>query len=300
MDALAPDMDALAQQAIEARGERWAKLERSTEHVPEPEPEPEPDEPDPSAIRQQKPGHVGNLTAEQRSALDELRLLAAPELASPEGRALSALLRGDDYLLARYLRGTAFVVGHAHRVLQKMLAWRKEQRLFLSDPKRIAVWQRLSPFFPAGYHRHTVNGEIVELWRIGQIWPAEIVSNFSQEEVELAWFFHTESSLQQQQRLAQELGWAAGTAALVLVMDLQGMGKRHIAPRGLSLIAGLFATTQKVYVENISRILVINAPKLFEVAFSVIRPALHPNTVAKISVHAGACTINRPLITMHD
>ena len=40
---------------------------------------------------------------------------------------------------------------------------------------------------------------------------------------------------------------------MTLVMDLQGMGKRHLAPRGLSLIAGLFATAQKVYVENISR-----------------------------------------------
>jgi hypothetical protein len=123
-------------------------------------PEPEPERP---------VGHVGQLSAEQGAALAELRRLAAPELASDEGRSLVALLRGEDYLLTRYLRGTAFVPAHAHRVLQKMLAWRKEQGLFAEDPARIAVWDRLSPLFPCGYHKHTSGGEVVELWRVGQI-----------------------------------------------------------------------------------------------------------------------------------
>ena len=32
-------------------------------------------------------------------------------------------------------------------------------------------------------------------------------------------------------------GWEAGTAGLTLVMDLQGMGKRHLAPRVLKLVS---------------------------------------------------------------
>ena len=236
-------------------------------------------EPEPECLA----GHVGNLSAEQSAAMEELRALAAQELASEEGRALVALLRGEDYLLARYLRGTAFVPAHAHRVLQKMLAWRKAQGRFLDDPERIAIWNRLSPLFTAGYHKHTSAGEVVELWRIGQIWPAEIVMNYPDGEAEQAFFFHTETSLQRQCALGERLG-TAGTAASVLVLDLQGMGKRHLAPRGLALIAGLFATAQKVYVENVSKIYVVNTPKFFEVAFAVIRPVLDKRTVAKITV----------------
>ena len=37
-------------------------------------------------------------------------------------------------------------------------------------------------------------------------------------------------------------------------MDLQGMGKRHLAPRVLSLVSGLFGVGQKMYVENMNRI----------------------------------------------
>jgi hypothetical protein len=112
--------------------------------------------------------------------------------------------------------------------------------------------------------------------------------NFTEEEAGLAFFFHTETSLQRQRDLGESLGWAEGTAASVLVLDLQGMGKRHLAPRGLSLIAGLFATAQKVYVENVSRIFVVNTPKFFEVAFAVIRPVLDKRTVAKITILPGA------------
>jgi hypothetical protein len=54
-------------------------------------------------------GHIGNLSKPQVEALQELRGLVAEQLASPAGEALARLLRGEDYLLTRYLRGTAFV-----------------------------------------------------------------------------------------------------------------------------------------------------------------------------------------------
>jgi hypothetical protein len=63
-----------------------------------------------------------------------------------------------------------------------------------------------------------------------------------------------------------------------------GMGKRHLAPRVLSLVSGLFGVGQKMYCENMNRIWVVNAPSLFELAFSVVKPALHQNTIDKIQV----------------
>lgn len=260
----------------------------------EPEPEPEaghgPAGTDIAAVMHAPPGFIGNLDAAQTAALDEMRVVSAAELASAAGQRLSVLLRGDDFVLIRFLRATEFVVPYAHRVLQKCLEWRAAQGLFAEDPKRQQLFERIAQMFPAGYHRYTTRGEPVELWRIGQFWPAEIMEQFSREEIEHIWFHHLECSLYAQRDVAVRLGWDGGTAGLVLVMDLQGMGKRHLAPSVLKLVSGLFGIGQKMYPENVNRILVVNAPKLFELGFSAVKPALHENTIKKIAVASSANT----------
>ena len=57
------------------------------------------------------------------------------------------LLRGEDYVLIRFLRATGFVAPYAHRVLQKCLEWRAAQGLFFEDPARAAVSARAAPMF---------------------------------------------------------------------------------------------------------------------------------------------------------
>jgi len=187
-------------------------------------------------------------------------------------------------MLIRFLRATDFVVPYAHRVLQKCLEWREDQGLFAEDPTRQQLFARIESMFPAGYHRYTIRGEPVELWRIGQIWPDEILEQFSQEEIEHIWFHHLERSLYAQRDVAAQLGWERGTAGLVLVMDLQGMAKRHLTPSVLRLVSGLFGVGQKVYPENVNHIMIVNAPTLFELGFAAVKPALHENTIKKITV----------------
>ena len=275
-------MELAAAKAAEARAARAAAL---VQPEPEPEPEPEPA----AAAMAAPPGFIGNLTPTQAVALDALRALAAAEMGSAAGQKLASLLRGDDFVLVRFLRATGFVVPYAHRVLQKCLEWRASQGpLFFEDPERRRLFAQIEPMFTAGYHRYTCRGEPVELWRIGQIWPHEMLEQFSQQEIEQIWFHHLEHSLYAQRDVADRLGWAGGTAGLVLVMDLQGMGKRHLAPRVLKLVSALFGVGQKMYPENVNRILVVNAPALFELGFSAVKPALHENTIAKISVVSSA------------
>lgn len=243
-----------------------------------------------AAVMHTPAGFIGNLDAAQTAALEEMRVVSATEIGAAAGRRLSGLLRGDDYMLIRFLRATDFVVPYAHRVLQKCLEWREEQGLFAEDPRRQELFARIEPMFPAGYHRYTTRGEPVELWRIGQIWPDEMLEQFSQEEIEHIWFHHLERSLYAQREVATQLGWEGGTAGLVLVMDLQGMAKRHLSPGVLKLVSGLFGIGQKVYPENVNQIMVVNAPTLFEWGFSAVKPALHENTIKKITVVSSANT----------
>ena len=259
--------------------------------MPEPEPEPETEPAETSgsteleAVMHTPAGFIGNLDAAQMAALEEMRGVSAVEIASAAGQRLAGLLRGDDYMLVRFLRATDFVVPYAHRVLQKCLEWRAAQGLFAEDPARQELFARVEPIFPAGYHRYTTRGEPVELWRIGQIWPEAILEQFSQEEIEHIWFHHLERSLYAQRDVAAQLGWEAGTAGLVLVMDLQGMAKRHLSPRVLKLVSGLFGVGQRMYPENVNRIMVVNAPTLFELGFSVVpRPGNIQNILSRLGV----------------
>ena len=259
--------------------------------MPEPEPEPETEPAGTSgsteleAVMHTPAGFIGNLDAAQMAALEEMRGVSAVEIASAAGQRLAGLLRGDDYMLVRFLRATDFVVPYAHRVLQKCLEWRAAQGLFAEDPARQELFARVEPIFPAGYHRYTTRGEPVELWRIGQSWPEAILEQFSQEEIERIWFHHLERSLYAQRDVAAQLGWEAGTAGLVLVMDLQGMAKRHLSPRVLKLVSGLFGVGQRMYPENVNRIMVVNAPTLFELGFSVVpRPGNIQNILSRLGV----------------
>ena len=53
--------------------------------------------------------------------------------------------------------------------------------------------QRCEPFFICGFYSHpTATGQVLEVWRVGQIWPAEILDKFTPADLEAVWFSHLE------------------------------------------------------------------------------------------------------------
>ena len=246
-------------------------------------------QPAPEAAAQSAQTAPGDLAKEEGEKLEDLRRQMAEDLQSPGGLALSKVLRGEDVVLLRFLRGTAFSVPHARKVLERMLTWRSEQKIneLLTDVDTVELCQRSEPFFTAGFHGHTADGQVLEIWRLDQIWPAEVLEKFTASDLELIWFSHLERGLQAQGAVADELG-LSGAAGSILVVDLIGFGTRHLGPVALRTISALFATAQKMYVENIVKIWIVNAPSAFAMAWEVLKKVLHPNTVAKVELTSGS------------
>eukprot|EP01052_Picozoa_sp_SAG31_P041489 SAG31_NODE_6306_length_2073_cov_1.774569_1_plen_333_part_00 len=145
------------------------------------------------------------LTEDESEKLEDLRRQLADELSSASGSTLCKVLRSQDCLLLRFLRGTSFSVPHSKKVLARMLAWRRAERIdqLLTDPATIGLCERCDPFFIAGYYpQPTLTGQVLEIWRIGQIWPAEILEKFTQKDLEAIWFSHLERGLRAQGEIA--------------------------------------------------------------------------------------------------
>jgi hypothetical protein len=87
-----------------------------------------------STPEDEKPGHINNLDAKQRSALDGMRAMFAAEAALITDPDHPFPL--DDYTFLRFLRARQFDLPIASALLRKSLAWRKANNVddILSNP----------------------------------------------------------------------------------------------------------------------------------------------------------------------
>lgn len=217
------------------------------------------------------------------------------ELDSEAAIALCDLLgetkeHGQEELLSRVLRACEYVVPKAAHVLLKILRWRADKRLpqGINDPNMVSLFERAAPYWPVGFAaKPSADGCVMEIWRVGQFWPTELLACLTSEEIENVWLIHMERGLTEQAKVRSNMG-KQRVNGVILVFDLNGMAGRHLNSEALSQLSAVLKLSQQYYVENVKSILVLNAGTVFATAWSVIKTVLHANTVAKVSVHSDA------------
>ncbi len=68
------------------------------------------------------------------------------------------------------------------------------------------------------------------------------------------------------------------------VLDLKGVGLRHLSADVRRIISTIFRVDQDNYPETLGKTLVINAPSIFKVIFAMFKPVLDARTQAKVEV----------------
>ncbi|KAJ1467772.1 hypothetical protein T484DRAFT_1857674 [Baffinella frigidus] len=208
-----------------------------------------------------RPGFPGNLSGEQQAAVGDLGVRLASDMARPNGQYLVSMMGGTECFLCRLLRARGWDADEAQKLCGEILAYRLEQSLDTivkrivgeqplqkwDDPnwhpeiKNDAV-KKVAPFMPCGRHGFTATGQVVEIWRINQLRPTDILEKCTKEEISLWWHFHLESGMQS--TLDGAAKYKHALQGQILVFDLHGFGVRHLHRSCISLLISLFGIGQ--------------------------------------------------------
>lgn len=195
----------------------------------------------------------------------------------------------DDRTLMRFLRARQLNLKNAMIMWKNCYEWRKSaegvgidelyRRIDPFDyPERNHVFQ----FWPLFFHKTDKKGRPLNIHHFGRINTTELYKGITPERFWQAFLVNADS-------LTREVLPAAAVAAgkpidgTFVIVDLKGFGTgqfwqmKHLA-------RGAFQVSQDYFPETMAQLAIVNAPSSFTAIWSVMRPWLAKETVAKVSV----------------
>ena len=190
----------------------------------------------------------------------------------------------DDYYLRRFLRARSHDLNKAQTMFVSHLEWRKEfgTDTILED----FVYDEREAFlalYPQGYHKVDKLGRPIYIQHLGQI-NMKAMKNVTTEERMIR--FHVQEYERALKYIFPACSEVAGehVSQTLAIMDLKGLGLRHLSGDVKRILSVLTRIDQDNYPETLGKTLIINAPKVFRAIWSMVKPMLDPRTQAKIEV----------------
>ncbi len=206
------------------------------------------------------------------------------ERISPEVRSSATF---DDYYLRRFLRARDHDLQKAESMFMNHLKWRKDfgTDTILED----FVYDEREAFlalYPQGYHKVDKMGRPVYIQHLGQI-NMKAMKNVTTEERMIR--FHVQEYERALKYIFPACSLAAGehVSQTLAIMDLKGLGMRHLSGDVKRILSVLTRIDQDNYPETLGKTLIINAPRVFRAIWSIVKPMLDPRTQSKIEVCPG-------------
>ncbi len=193
----------------------------------------------------------------------------------------------DDYYLRRFLRARDHDLQKAGSMFMNHLKWRKDfgTDTILED----FVYEEREAFlalYPQGYHKVDKMGRPVYIQHLGQI-NMKAMKNVTTEERMIR--FHVQEYERALKYIFPACSLAAGehVSQTLAIMDLKGLGLRHLSGDVKRILSVLTRIDQDNYPETLGKTLIINAPKVFRAIWSIVKPMLDSRTQSKIEVCPG-------------
>lgn len=219
------------------------------------------------------------------AALEEVRRRVSGADGPAPGSAEAAVgyLRSE-HMLVRFLVARQWDTEKACQMLREHYRWLAETRMsaLLEDP-----WPeeaQIKRYYPQAYHGTDKLGRPIYIERPGLIDMPRLMQCLSPER--LVQYMAMGSELQIRRRLpACSVVRGEVVDKSLTIMDLEGLGFRvvtHATAR--KVLKEVVAVLQDHYPEVAGRTIIINAPRVFSIAWSFVMPMLDAKTVAKISI----------------
>uniref|UniRef100_A0A8D3AJ52 SEC14-like protein 2 n=1 Tax=Scophthalmus maximus TaxID=52904 RepID=A0A8D3AJ52_SCOMX len=213
-------------------------------------------------------GRVGDLNLKQAEILKEFR-----------GRiqdVLPDLPAQHDHYLLRWLRGETHTCPHVE--------FRKQMKVdtIISDWKPPEVIDKYVSGGMCGYDRE---GSPIWYDVIGPLDPKGLLLSATKQDFLKTKIRHTEMLQRECRRQSEKLG--KNIEAISLIYDCEGLGLKHIWKPAIETYGEILTMFEENYPEGLKRLFLIKAPRMFPMAYNLIKHFLCEETRRKIVILGG-------------
>nr|XP_061837561.1 SEC14-like protein 1 [Nerophis lumbriciformis] len=218
--------------------------------------------------------YLGNLMPLQESCLIRLRQWLQ--------ETYKGKIPKDQHVL-RFLAANDFNLDKARELLCQSLTWRKQHQVdFLLDS-----WQRpqlLQDYYSGDWHHHDKDGRPLYILRLGQMDTKGLMRALTEEVLLRQVVAINEEGL----RRCEENTAAFGRpiSSWTCLVDLEGLNMRHLWRPGLKALLRIIEAVEANYPETLGRLLMLRAPRVFPVLWTLVSPLINENTRKKFLVYA--------------
>nr|XP_020453562.1 SEC14-like protein 1 [Monopterus albus] len=219
--------------------------------------------------------YLGDLTPLQESCLIRLRQWLQE---THKGK-----IPKDQHVL-RFLRARDFNLDKAREFLCQCLTWRKQHQVdFL-----LGTWewpQLLHDYYTGGWHHHDRDGRPLYILRLGQMDTKGLVRALGEEVLLRQVLFINEEGLRHCEENTRVFG--RPISCWTCLVDLEGLNMRHLWRPGIKALLRIIEVVKANYPETLGRLLILRAPRVFPVLWTLVSPLIDENTRKKFLVYAG-------------
>ncbi|KAG5272399.1 hypothetical protein AALO_G00165100 [Alosa alosa] len=221
-------------------------------------------------------GRVGDLSPKQAEVLQEFRERVQdilPQLPS----------QSDHYLL-RWLRARTFNIEKSENMLRKHVEFRKHMKA----DTIIEDWQPpevIEKYVSGGMCGFDKDGNPIWYDVIGPLDPKGLLMSITKQD-----FLRTKvRDTEKMRKVCEQQSAKLGThiESITLIYDCEGLGMKHLWKPAIEAYGDILSMFEENYPENLKRVFLIKAPKLFPLAFNLVKPFLCEDTRRKIVVLGG-------------
>uniref|UniRef100_A0A672I6E2 SEC14-like protein 1 n=1 Tax=Salarias fasciatus TaxID=181472 RepID=A0A672I6E2_SALFA len=215
--------------------------------------------------------YLGDLTPLQESCLIRLRQWLQE---THKGK-----IPKDEHIL-RFLRARDFNMDRAREILCQSLTWRKQHQV----DYLLETWtspQVLQDFYTGGWHHHDRDGRPLYILRLGQMDTKGLVRALGEESL----LRHVRNPSAGRLRPASARFRVYG--CWTCLVDLEGLNMRHLWRPGVKALLRIIEVVEANYPETLGRLLILRAPRVFPVLWTLVSPFIDENTRKKFLIYAG-------------
>lgn len=218
---------------------------------------------------------LGHLTPVQESQLVQLRQWLQE---THKGK-----IPKDAHIL-RFLRARQFNIEKAREMLVHSLAWRKLHNIdhLLNNYQPSAVIQK---YYPGGWHFSDKDGRPMYILRLGQMDVKGLMKAVGEEAVLKHVIAVNEEGVHRAATATEQLGYPV--SGCTCIMDLENLSMRHLWRPGIRALLRIIEMVQANYPETMGRLLIVRAPRVFPVLWTLVSPFIDENTRTKFMIFGG-------------
>uniref|UniRef100_A0A0P5M7D1 Cral/trio domain-containing protein n=1 Tax=Daphnia magna TaxID=35525 RepID=A0A0P5M7D1_9CRUS len=191
----------------------------------------------------------------------------------------------DDAYLIRWLIARDFDIPKAEKMLRSSLEWRRQYKIdrILEDFKPPEV---LTKYFSAGFVGRDITQSPLWIVRYGMSDVKGILRSVKKKDYVMYVVYLVECSIA---RVNADLKkFKRSPTAIVqstIIFDMEGFSMSHITTKqAMDSAIKILQVYEANYPEFLSRVLIVNAPKIFYVCYNMLKPFLHERTRDKIQI----------------